>query len=164
LPSESKRPILVPGRIVVGVFCGVYDRVRFCNCDGRSGDGAYTLAPQVLIWQGITSLCPEGKTGTVLEFSGDVKRNDMQKQSSVVAERNLKILERDMRLDITVNELRILVGCLRALVYQMETDDEEYLDRDGRALKERLELLYTTALGQEAESPESRLPRGEAKA
>ncbi len=57
-------------------------------------------------------------------------------------ERNLEALDRRVKLSLSANELRILVCCLRAIEYQMVGDDEPYLDRDGLALKAKLESLY----------------------
>ncbi len=50
-------------------------------------------------------------------------------------------------LDLSLNDLRILVGSLRALSYMSEHDGENYLDVDARALKQKLEIMYEEALG-----------------
>lgn len=55
---------------------------------------------------------------------------------------DLEILKRRVRLDLSVNDLRIIVGCFLGIAYQMKTDDEAYLDVDGVELKKRLESLY----------------------
>lgn len=55
-------------------------------------------------------------------------------------------LGKQLCLDLSLNDLRILVGCLRALEYWSREDDEPYLDSDGIRLKERLEGLYRDEL------------------
>jgi hypothetical protein len=54
------------------------------------------------------------------------------------------------RIDICVSldDLRIIINCFRAIEYWSETDGESYLDKDGRALKKRLEALYLDELGE----------------
>jgi hypothetical protein len=48
---------------------------------------------------------------------------------------------------MTINDLRIIVNCFRAVEYWGETDGESYLDAESRALKKRLEALYLDVLG-----------------
>jgi hypothetical protein len=62
------------------------------------------------------------------------------------ADKSLAALDRRVIVDLTANDLRILLGCLRAIEYQMIADDEPYLDRDGLALKAKLKTLYCLAL------------------
>ena len=62
------------------------------------------------------------------------------------AERKLKILRKRARLDLSVNEIRIILGCFRAVAYQQEIDDEPYLDQDAIELKTKLESLYLKLL------------------
>ena len=62
-----------------------------------------------------------------------------------MTQKNLDLLDRRVELELSANELRILVGCLRAIEYQMKADDEPYLDPDGLALKARLESRYQLA-------------------
>ncbi len=57
-----------------------------------------------------------------------------------------RILAKTVGIDLSVNELRIIVGCLNALEYIARMDDEPYLDEDGLKLKERLEGLYRDEL------------------
>jgi hypothetical protein len=64
----------------------------------------------------------------------------------IAADKDLEALDRRVVVDLTVNELRILLGCLRAIEYQMIADDEPYLDPDGFALKVKLQGLYRFAL------------------
>lgn len=63
--------------------------------------------------------------------------------SVLQSEKDLEILRKRTRLDLSLNEIRIIVGCLRAVAYQAEIDDEPYLDHDALELKTRLESLYT---------------------
>jgi hypothetical protein len=67
-------------------------------------------------------------------------------QRTLCIEKDLEALDRRVKLNLSVNELRILVGCLRALEYQMLLDDEPYLDSEGLALKTALTALYEKAL------------------
>ena len=66
--------------------------------------------------------------------------------TAVDIEKNLEALDRRVELSISANDLRILVCCLRAVEYQMAADDEQSLDRDGLALKAKLESLYELTL------------------
>jgi hypothetical protein len=66
---------------------------------------------------------------------------------SVEPEEKLDILHRTLLLDLRMNELRIMVGCLRAVSYLMAVDDEPYLDSDALALQEKLEQKYSRLLG-----------------
>lgn len=61
-------------------------------------------------------------------------------------EKKLEILKKRARLDISLNDIRIIVGCFKAVAYQAEIDDEPYLDPDALELKTRLESLYTKLL------------------
>jgi hypothetical protein len=67
-------------------------------------------------------------------------------QTTLDIEKGLKALDRRVKLNLSVNELRILVGCLRAIEYQMKADDEPYLDHEGLALEARLSSLYEKML------------------
>jgi hypothetical protein len=57
-----------------------------------------------------------------------------------------RTLKKPIGLDLSVNDLRIIVGCFSALAYWARIDDEAYLDPDGWKLKERLEGLYRDEL------------------
>ena len=61
-------------------------------------------------------------------------------------EKKLEILKKQTRLDLSLNDIRIIVGCFNAVAYQAEVDDEPYLDLDALELKTRLESLYTKIL------------------
>jgi hypothetical protein len=56
------------------------------------------------------------------------------------------ILGRRIGLDLSLNDLRILVSCFNAVAYWAEIDEKAYLDPDGWKLKERLEGLYRDEL------------------
>ena len=58
------------------------------------------------------------------------------------AQRNIAILREPIQLDLSLNDLRMMVNCMKAVEYQMSIDDETYLDDDARALKKRLEGTY----------------------
>ncbi len=58
----------------------------------------------------------------------------------------LSLLDTPVTLNLRLDDLRILVTCMRAIQYQAEADDEPYLDQEGRDLKNRLEQLYSLKL------------------
>ncbi len=64
------------------------------------------------------------------------------------ADRKLDLLDTRVKLNISINDLRIVVNSFRALAYQMELEDEPYLDADGLRLKERLESTYKASLAR----------------
>ncbi len=66
---------------------------------------------------------------------------------SVEPANKLDILHRTLLLDLHLNELRIMVGCFRAVSYLMAIDDEPYLDSDALALQKKLEQKYSRLLG-----------------
>jgi hypothetical protein len=49
-------------------------------------------------------------------------------------------------IPMSMNDLRIIVNCFRALEYWGETEGVSYLDAEGRTLKRRLEELFLGAL------------------
>jgi hypothetical protein len=57
-----------------------------------------------------------------------------------------RILKNPVDLELTVNDLRLIVSCFDAVAYLAKIDGECYLDPDGWALKERLEGLYRDEL------------------
>jgi hypothetical protein len=61
-------------------------------------------------------------------------------------ETNMEILNTPVSLNLNLNDLRIIVGCFKAVAYQASIDDEPYLDADAIALMERLEAQYEEAL------------------
>lgn len=63
-------------------------------------------------------------------------------------EQVLELLDAPVMLNLHLDELRILVTCMRAMEYQTEVDDEPYLDEDGFTLKRKLEQLYRQKLGE----------------
>ena len=58
----------------------------------------------------------------------------------------LEVLKLRKSVELSLNDLRIMVGCFKALAYQSEIDGEQYLDVDALALQKRLESLYETSL------------------
>ena len=58
------------------------------------------------------------------------------------ADRETAMLQEQIQLDLSLNDLRMMVNCMKAVEYQMSIDDETYLDDDARALKKRLEGTY----------------------
>jgi hypothetical protein len=66
----------------------------------------------------------------------------------MVAERKLDLLDARVKLNISINDLRIVVNCFRALEYQMKVDNEAYLDSEALSLKQRLEGTYKTSLAR----------------
>ena len=69
-------------------------------------------------------------------------------QSMMVAERKLDLLDTRVKLNISMNDLRLVVNCFKALEYQAKVDNESYLDRDALSLKQRLEGTYKTSLAR----------------
>jgi hypothetical protein len=61
---------------------------------------------------------------------------------TVHAGRDIAILREPIQLDLSLNDLRMMVNCMKAVEYQMSIDDETYLDDHARALKKRLEGTY----------------------
>lgn len=62
------------------------------------------------------------------------------------AESKLEILKSRTRVDLSLNDIRILLGCFNAVAYQAKIDDEPYLDADAIGLRSKLELLYEKLL------------------
>jgi hypothetical protein len=60
----------------------------------------------------------------------------------MVAKMDIAILREPIDLDLSLNDLRMMVNCMKAVEYQMSIDDETYLDHDARILKKRLERTY----------------------
>ncbi|MCX7030186.1 MAG: hypothetical protein NTU62_08710 [Spirochaetes bacterium] len=65
---------------------------------------------------------------------------------AVESKKKLEILRKPQQLDLSVNDLRIMVGCFKAIAYQMEIDDEPYLDADALRLQKKLERKYHKVL------------------
>jgi hypothetical protein len=59
------------------------------------------------------------------------------------------VLGKPVVVDLNVNDLRIIVGCFRAVAYLAEIEGEAYLDAESIALHERLETLYQQAVAHE---------------
>ena len=62
------------------------------------------------------------------------------------AEKKLEILKSRTPVDLSLNDLRILLGCFNAVAYQAKLDDEPYLDADAIDLRNKLESLYQKLL------------------
>ena len=58
----------------------------------------------------------------------------------------LDLLDTRCKLNLSLDDLRIILNCFRGIEYQMQIDDESYLDGDGFALKSRLEKNYRDKL------------------
>ena len=82
--------------------------------------------------------------------------------STIEAGLDLEILTRPIQLDLSLNDLRIIVGCFKAIAYQAEVDDEPYLDPDATGLKQGLEQQYRELLKEAEADPDD--PRGTATA
>ena len=67
---------------------------------------------------------------------------------AVESGKKLEILREPIQLDLSVNDLRIMVGCFRAVAYFMKMDDEPYLDADALELQKKLERKYTALLNK----------------
>ncbi len=63
-------------------------------------------------------------------------------------ERRLDLLDTRLQLNLSLDDLRIILNCFRGIEYQMEIDDEPYLDEDGIVLKDRLEDKYRAILAE----------------
>ena len=58
----------------------------------------------------------------------------------------LDLLDTRCNLNLSLDDLRIILNCFRGIEYQMQIDDEPYLDADGLALKSSLEKKYKDKL------------------
>jgi hypothetical protein len=67
---------------------------------------------------------------------------------AVESEEKLEMLNRHLQLDLSVNDLRIMVGCFKAVAYLMKMDDEPYLDADALELQKKLERKYHGLLNE----------------
>ena len=69
---------------------------------------------------------------------------------SNTASAKLEVLKTQKSVELSLNDLRIIVGCFKALAWQSEQDGEDYLDPDAKALHVKLESLYLASLDQAA--------------
>ncbi len=73
-------------------------------------------------------------------------------------------LEQLMRIPVDIpldlNDMRIIVECLRAVTYFGEIEGEVYLDSEGQALKDRIERLYLDMIECRSASEENPASRG----
>ena len=58
----------------------------------------------------------------------------------------LDLLDTRCKLNLSLDDLRIILNCFRGIEYQMQIDNEPYLDGDGFTLKSRLEKNYRDKL------------------
>jgi hypothetical protein len=65
---------------------------------------------------------------------------------TMTVDNRVDLLDARVTVNVSLNDLRILANCFRALEYQGEVDDEAYLDADALALKGRVETTYQTSL------------------
>ena len=70
---------------------------------------------------------------------------------SNTASAKLEVLKTQKSVELSLNDLRIIVGCFKALAWQSEQDGEDYLDPDAKALHVKLESLYLASLDQAAD-------------
>jgi hypothetical protein len=75
-------------------------------------------------------------------------RKGRKPMRTVYAEGDIAMLREPIQLDLSLNDLRMVVNCMKAVEYQMSIDDETYLDDDAKALKKRLEGAYERTLGE----------------
>lgn len=61
---------------------------------------------------------------------------------AITAEKTLELLGEPICLDINLNDLRIMVGCFKAVAYLMAIEGEPYLDADALKLQKYLEHKY----------------------
>jgi hypothetical protein len=59
---------------------------------------------------------------------------------------DMDVLRKTITLDLTLDALRVIVGCFKAVAYQETLDDEAYLDPDAVALMESLQRRYEATL------------------
>jgi hypothetical protein len=77
-----------------------------------------------------------------------VRQKGTEMQTLMTAERKLDLLDARVKLNMSINDLRMVVNSFRALEYQGKVDNERYLDTDALSLKQRLESTYKTSLAR----------------
>lgn len=65
---------------------------------------------------------------------------------TMAVDNRVDLLDARVSLNVSLNDLRILANCFRALEYQGRVDDEAYLDVDALALKGRVDSAYRASL------------------
>ncbi len=60
--------------------------------------------------------------------------------------KRLAILKKKTNVELSLNDIRIILGCFKAIAYQSEIDNEPYLDPDACDLQRRLESQYVGLL------------------
>jgi hypothetical protein len=84
--------------------------------------------------------------GMFLAFKKPRKGQQMMRVMDSAKE--LKVLENRTTLDLSLNDLRIVLGCFNAVAYMAGIDDETYLDSEALDLRSRLESRYKRLLGR----------------
>lgn len=74
------------------------------------------------------------------------KRENQKSMTTPPPVLDLELLSRPAHLDLDLNDLRIILGCFRAVVYQETIDGETYLNAEAIDLMHRLERLYGSLL------------------
>jgi len=71
----------------------------------------------------------------------------MKKDADIEMDKMSRMLGRSIGLELSLNDLRIIVSCFSAVAYMAEVEEKASpLDPDGWKLKERLEVLYRDEL------------------
>jgi hypothetical protein len=77
---------------------------------------------------------------------GYLMKGYMQEGGAAMISTDVSSLEGLMKVPVDIsmnlNDVRIIVECLRAITYFGEIEGEDYLGAEGRALKERMEGHY----------------------
>jgi hypothetical protein len=73
-------------------------------------------------------------------------RRDRKPMHTTDAEGDVTMLREPVQMDLNLNDLRMMVNCMKAVEYQGKIDDEPYLDDEALELKKRLEGTYERTL------------------
>jgi hypothetical protein len=73
-------------------------------------------------------------------------RRDRKPMHTTYAEGDIAMLREPVQVDLNLNDLRMMVNCMKAVEYQGKIDDEPYLDDEALELKRRLEGTYKRTL------------------
>jgi len=71
------------------------------------------------------------------------------------AEGDMAMLREPVQLDLSLNDLRLVVNCMKAVEYQGKVDNEPYLDEEALGLKKRLEGTYERTIDELTEQSRS---------
>jgi hypothetical protein len=75
-------------------------------------------------------------------------RKGRKPMRTTYVEGDITMLREPIQLDLSLNDLRMVVNCMKAVEYQASIDDETYLDDDAKSLKKRLEGAYERTIGE----------------